>query len=161
MKDIVLQGFVKDFAEEKGLTGLEESSLFEAFAVSSVLRKFHQSETPDSEDFLTGGSGDAGIDAAAILVNGHPARTQADVDFFIDKLRRLEVEFVFIQAKTSAAFNAASIGTFVHGVNQFFAPTPNIPFRGELERLRTLKNYVYQRGITMQRRAVQRSILSP
>src|SRR5258708_16040092 len=116
MKDIVLQGFVKDFAEENGLTGQSESSLFEAFAASCVLRKFHQSDTQDLEDFLTGGGQDAGIDAAAILVNGHPARTQAEVDFFVEKLRRLDVEFVFVQAKTSATFNAALIGTFVHGV---------------------------------------------
>ena len=150
MRDVVLDGFMKNFAEEEGLTGLSESSLFEAFAVSSVLRKFHQSDASDFEDFLTGGSGDAGIDAAAILVNGHPARTPEDVDFFVGKLRRLDVEFVFIQAKTSAAFNAASIGTFVHGVFQFFAPKTKTSFRDELERLKKLKDYIYQKSINME-----------
>src|SRR5260370_6639171 len=76
---------------------------------------------------------------------------QADVDFFVEKLRRLDVEFVFVQAKTSATFNAALIGTFVHGVTQFFEQSPIIPFHDELERLRTIKNYVYQKGIAMQR----------
>jgi len=128
MKDVVLDGFMKSFSEETGLTGLDESSLFEAFAVSSILRKFHQTDTSDLEDFLTGGSGDGGIDAAAILVNGHAARTAEHVDFFAEKLRRLDVEFVFLQAKTSAAFSAADIGTFVHGVFQFFAPKVKTPF---------------------------------
>ena len=113
--------------------------------------EFHQSETQDLEDFLTGGEQDAGIDAAAILVNGHPASTQADVDFFLEKLRRLDVEFIFIQAKTSGAFNAGLIGTFVHGVIQFSTHSPTIPFHDELERLRTLKNFVYQKSINMQR----------
>ena len=151
VKDIVLQGFVKDFAEQNGLAGQEELLLFEAFAASCILRRFHQSETQDLEDFLTGGEQDAGIDAAAILVNGHPASTQADVDFFLEKLRRLDVEFIFIQAKTSGAFNAGLIGTFVHGVIQFSTHSPTIPFHDELERLRTLKNFVYQKSINMQR----------
>jgi hypothetical protein len=151
MKDVVLDGFMKNFSEETGLTGLDESSLFEAFAVSSILRKFHQTDTSDLEDFLTGGSGDGGIDATAILVNGHPARTAEHVDFFVEKLRRLDVEFVFIQAKTSAAFSAADIGTFVHGVFQFFAPRTKTAFHDELERLRKLKDYIYQRSINMER----------
>jgi cold shock CspA family protein len=151
MKDIVLEGFVKDFAEEKGLADLDESTVFEAFAVSSTLRKYHQFETSDPEDLLTGGGGDAGIDAAAILVNGYQARTQKDVEYYISKLPRLDVEFVFIQAKTSATFNAGSIGTFVHGVIQFFTPTPAVPFRDELERLRKVKNFIYQKSIALQR----------
>src|SRR5262245_16748735 len=120
MRDIVLQGFVRNFADQRGLAGVDDASVFEAFAISSILRKYHQLDSSDLEDFLTGGAGDAGIDAVAILVNGHPATTNEDVDFFLERLRRLDVEFVFIQAKTSPAFEAASIGTFVHGVRQFF-----------------------------------------
>ena len=149
MKDIVLQGFVRNFAKGRGLDSLDDSTVFEAFAVSSILRKFHQSDSLDMEDFLTGGGGDGGIDAAAILVNGHPTRAEDDVDFFIDKLRRLDVEFVFVQAKTSAAFEAASIGTFVHGVVQFFSQEPKYRFREELEKLRMLKDHVYQKSIAM------------
>jgi hypothetical protein len=124
MRDVVLRGFVNSFAEEHGMQNLDKPFLFEAFAVSSIVRKLHQSDTSDLEEFLTGGDGDGGIDAAAILVNGYAARSKADVDYFIERLRRLEVEFVFVQAKTSGAFNSSSIGTFVHGVNEFFARTP-------------------------------------
>jgi cold shock CspA family protein len=151
MKDLVLQGFVTSFAEERGMTGVDESTVFEAFSVSSVLRKFHQCDAAEIEEFLTGGSGDGGIDAVAILVNGHPAKTKEDVDFFIEKLRRLDVEFVFIQAKTSASFESSSIGTLVHGVNQFFSADPTIDFRSELENLRQLKDYIYHRSIAMER----------
>ena len=41
--------------------------LFEAFAASCVLRKYHQSDiTGMEDDILVGGSGDGGIDAIAI-----------------------------------------------------------------------------------------------
>lgn len=151
MKDIVLQGFVNNFAEDYGLQDLNKSTVFEAFSVSTLLRKHHQSDSSDLEDFLTGGTADAGIDALAILVNNHPARTEEDVDFFADKLRRLDVEFVFIQAKTSATFDAGSIGTFTHGVNQFFDANPSPAFREDMERMRRLKDYVYSKGIAMER----------
>lgn len=149
MKDIVLQGFVQNFSEEHGFQNMDPSIVFEAFSISSILRKYHQIEASDIEDFLTGGGGDGGIDAAAILVNGHPARTKEDVDFFIDKLNRLDVEFVFVQSKMSPSFESASIGTFTHGVEQFFAYEPYIEFRGELERLRLLKDYIYTKSIKM------------
>lgn len=150
MRDIVLQGFITSFAESQGMSESDDATVFEAFAVSSILRKYHQSDSSGLEDFLTGGTGDAGIDAVAILVNGHPARIDGDVDFFVERLRRLDVEFVFIQAKTSPTFEAASIGTFVHGVTQFFAEKQTPPFREDLERVRKLKDYVYAKGIAME-----------
>ena len=150
MKDIVLQGFVNSFAEDREYTSQEESTLFEAFASSAILRKLHHTDDSELDDFLIGGNGDGGIDAIAILVNGRPARTKEDVDYFIEKLRRLDVEFIFIQAKTSSGFKAENIGTFVHGVNQFFSQDPDIPFRQEIEEIRQLKNYVYQKSINME-----------
>ncbi len=150
MKDQVLAGFVKSFTKNRGLDGWSDSEIFEAFAVSSLLRKYHQTEFSDLEDVLTGGGGDGGIDAVAILVNGHPVQTEADVNFFLDTLRRLDVEFVFVQAKSSAAFDGGKIGTFVHGVEQFFSTEPSITFRDEIEQIRRLKNYIYERSISMQ-----------
>ena len=156
MNDIVLQGFVERFAEERGLPISALDEAFEAFAASSLLRKYHQSSITDiDEGLLVGGAGDGGLDAVAILVNGRPARTEEDVQFFVDHLGRLDVEFVFIQAKTSAAFRAADIGSFVFGVEQFFSQivnaTPNIEFRSEIQDLIDLTHHIYHRhGINLQ-----------
>ena len=150
MKDLVLQGFVKDFADGRELSNLSDSEVFEAFAISSLLRKYHCPDVPDLDEVLMGGSGDGGIDAGVILVNGRPITTKEDVQFFVDKLRRLDVEFVFIQAKTSTSFEAASIGNFVYGVEQFFSQDAQIQFRDEVESLRELKDYIYERSIDME-----------
>lgn len=155
MNDLVLEGFVTNFAEARGLSHLKPDELFEAFAASSTLRKYHQSDVADIEDgVLVGGSGDGGLDAVAILVNGRPARTEEDVQFFVDNLRRLEVEFVFVQAKSSPNFNAADIGSFVFGIEQFFSAVtgsdPKIAFNSDIEQLVELARHVYRQTIKMQ-----------
>ena len=116
MNDLVLQGYVNSFAQQKGLSSIPEDDAFEAFATSSILRKYHQSDTTGMEDdILIGGGGDGGVDAIAILVNGRLVSTEDDLEFFFQSHGRLDVEFAFVQAKTSSGFNAADIGNFVFG----------------------------------------------
>ena len=155
MNDIVLEGFVKNFAEVRGLTHLKSDELFEAFAASAILRKFHQSDITDIEDgVLVGGGGDGGLDAVAILVNGRPARTEEDVKFFVDIHRRLDVEFVFVQAKSSSSFNSSDIGNFAFGVEQFFAAVvgtePRVEFNSQIQQLVNVTRDIYDQSIQMQ-----------
>ena len=155
MNDIVLDGFVKNFAESRGLSGRADDYVFEAFAASSLLRKYHQSDIKDMEEsILVGGGGDGGIDAIAITVNGRPVMAEEDVLFFSDSLRRLDVEFVFVQAKTTTSFSAADIGSSGFGVEQFFAAVSNsaplVRFKDEVQQLVELARYIYGQGIKMQ-----------
>lgn len=155
MNDLVLEGFIKNFAEKRGLSHLSSNELFEAFAASSLLRKHHQLEAGDLVDsVLVGGGGDGGIDAIVILVNGRPVRTKEDVDFFVEKLRRLEVDFVFIQVKSSPKFQTKDIGQFTFGIEQFFSTVLNISshiqFRSEIQEFIDLACYIYKQSIQMQ-----------
>ena len=155
MKDIVLEGFVKNFAESRGLTHLKAGELFEAFAASVVFRKYHQSDITDMEDgVLVGGGGDGGMDAIAILVNGRPARAEEDVDFFLEVNHGLNVEFIFVQAKSSSSINSNDIGSFTFGVEQFFAAVEKsdskVEFNSQIQQLVNLTRYIYDQGIHMQ-----------
>ena len=155
MNDLVLEGFVKGFAATRGFSELTESEQFEAFAASTILRKYHQANITDiEEDVLVGGSGDGGLDAITILVNGRPTRAQEDVEFFVDSLGRLDVEFVFMQAKTSPKFNAGEIATSIFGVREFFAAVsnkkPRIAFKEEILQLIDLTRYLYSQISRMQ-----------
>ena len=149
MKDLVLQGFLDGFSEARGLSALSDSEKFEVFSVSTVLRKYHYEDAPDPDAILFGGAGDGGIDSVIISVNGRLVSTKEDVDYFLEKLRRLDVDFIFIQSKTSASFDAAAIGTFLFGVEQFFSGEPKIPFRQEIQILRELKDYIYSKSMSM------------
>ena len=126
VNDLVLDGFVSSFAGVRGFSNIPEQEVFEAFVTSSILRKYHQTDiTGMEDDVLVGGSRDGGLDAVAVLVNGRLVNTDEDVAFFFDSHRRLDVELVFIQAKTSQRFQAADIGNFAFGVEQYFNAVNN------------------------------------
>ena len=150
MNDLFLLGYIENFANDRGLETNNMPRVFEVFAVSSVLRKYHQFESADIEnDVLVGGGGDGGLDAISILVNGRPVRLSEDVDFFIQKLKRLDVEFVFIQAKTSSHFSSSDIGQFMYGVEQFFAKEPKVIFNNEVTNIKEVTDYIYRNSIYM------------
>ena len=155
MDDLILANLINNFAKQRRLSGWAPDRTFEAFVASSLLRKYHQSDIKDVEDcVLVGGTGDSGLDAIIILVNGRPACTEEDVQFFTETPRRLDVEFVFIQAKTSPKFSAADIGTFVFGVKQFFSavlePNAEVSFRAEIQQLVTVARHIFSKTVRMQ-----------
>ena len=154
MKDLVLEGFVNNFAEGRGLAELPQDEIFEAFATYSLLRNRHQCDVADLDDsLLVGGNADGGIDSIAILVNGRPVHTEDDVRFFAEHLQRLDVDFVFLQAKTSPHFKASEIGHFIYGVQQFFAAVsgqePQIAFGPHIYGLIDIARHIYGQSIRM------------
>ncbi len=154
MKDLVLEGFVNNFAEGRGLAQLPQDEIFEAFATYSLLRNRHQCDVADLDDnLLVGGNADGGIDSIAILVNGRPVHTEDDVHFFAEHLQRLDVDFVFLQAKTSPHFKTSDIGHFTFGVEQFFAAVsgekPRISFSSQILGSIAIAKSIYSQSIRM------------
>ena len=148
MKDVVLKNIVDNFAKEHDLTNFKDDEVFECFAISLLLRRFHDQDIADIRgDLVVGGGQDGGIDAVAILVNGCLVRSIATVDDFKSGLQRpdLHIEFVFVQAKTSSRFSARDIGNFSYGVEQFFTSRTNrsIPLSSELTRLADITEYIF------------------
>ena len=154
MDDLVLKGFINSFSEVRGLSNLPFDGIFEAFTTSTLLRRYHQSDVTGMEDdILVGGSGDGGLDAIAILVNGRLVSTEEGLDFFFKGHGRLEVEFAFFQAKTSPRFNAAAIGNFLDGVEQFFKTVMNlgayVAFKAEIRQKVELTRSIFEQSIKM------------
>ena len=136
--DIILDSYVDTFSKVIGRANSPPSDLFEAFSASSILRKNHQGQLSDIETgILVGGGGDGAIDAIAILVNGHPIKAESDVRYIVRTLRRLDVEFVFVQAKLSPRFSADAMGSFFFGVREFWravsGTAPNVTFNSQIQ----------------------------
>jgi hypothetical protein len=120
MDDPVLQAYLKDFSKLQNLSDLSEPDLFEFFAAYCVyLRDF--SELVLLDDVVVAGGLDTGIDAIGIFLNDISVKSFIDIDEIAAR-QRLDVDFCFIQAKTSKNLNAAEIGSFIQGVKEFFGP---------------------------------------
>jgi hypothetical protein len=146
MKDRIIESYLKDFIGEFGFTSLDESKAFEHFVNYCVISKQHP-DSFDPEDISVGGTGDLGLDGIGILVNDHLVFSKEDVDYLKKSLRRLDVQFIFTQAKTSPRFEAADIGTMLFGIRQFFEHTE--PGNASIRELHQIKEHIFDSSIDM------------
>ncbi len=147
MKDRILSTYVNDFVDNFNLGELDEASAFEHLASYCVVSKYNP-ESFESGDVAVGGPGDLGIDGIGVLVNDHLVQTDSDVDHFKKALHRLDVQFIFVQAKTSPKFEAAEIGNFISGVRQFFEPSLSTT-NEYIQALHDLKEYIFDCSVDM------------
>ena len=68
--DRVTEAILSEFSAEHELTNLMQNQQFEHLAAFVAVRRHYNGETFFTTDIHTGGGGDTGIDAIAILVNG-------------------------------------------------------------------------------------------
>jgi len=146
--DKILASYVTDFANKHGFDSLDVPEQFLHF-VNYCVASRHTSDTLDIENLSTEGDGDTGVDGVAVLVNGHTVSSPEDVDFFRHRGGRFDVEFVFVQSKSSEKFSAADIGTFLFGVKEFFADAPRAKANSAIAAFRQIKDYVYSLSIEM------------
>ena len=149
MRDRILTAFLEKFVNEFGLGQLDEPSAFEHLTAHCVISK-HTPENFEPGEVVVAGSGDIGLDGVGILVNDHLVSSVEDVNHFQETLRRLDVQFVFVQAKTSPRFDSAGIGTFVSGVRQFFESHPPGAHE-QIVALHGVKEHIFDRSIDMDR----------
>jgi len=148
IKDKILQSYVSDFVKEHNIEGLEDDQAFESFVNYCVVSREYP-EDFDIDEVSVGGGGDTAIDGLAILVNEHLVFSKEDVNFFKDRLRRLDVEFVFIQSKSGNDFDSSEIGNFLFGIKSFFQSQPLIKENEHVQQLREVKDYIYERSVDM------------
>lgn len=128
--DRITKGFLDEFSSSFGFSKLEEEKQFEHFANYCAL----STETGDIEiDIQNMSTGDSaqGIDGIAIEVNGTVVETLDDIRSLMSQNKRLDVKFVFVQAKTSEKFANEEIGNFLTFVERFFSDSAKDVFNTE------------------------------
>ena len=150
MKDRILTAYLKDFSDDFGLADLDENEAFEHFVNYSIISKHHL-ESFEPEDIAVGGPGDLGLDGLAIVVNDHLVASTSAVDHLKKTLRRLDVDFIFIQAKRSSHFDATEIGAVFSGIRQFFEPGVPPGTNDTIRGLHSVKEYIFDHSIDMER----------
>lgn len=150
MKDRIVGAYLKSFRQQFDLEGLKDDEAFEHFVNYCIISKHHP-DPFDPDDITVGGSGDLGLDGIGILVNDHLVFEKGAVDHLKRQLRRLDVQFIFIQSKFSGRFEGADIGTFIAGIRQFFQHSLPKTASPSLRELHALKEYIYDSSIDMDR----------
>ena len=96
--DVITKALLSEFVGKHELSDLSEDKQFEHFAAYSVISSRYGDEF-STEDVVTGGGNDLGIDACAIIVNGRLIDDDQEIDDILEMNGYLEVEYILIQAK--------------------------------------------------------------
>jgi hypothetical protein len=148
--DRITKSLLEEFARENDLAKLREDQQFEHFASNLTTGRF-SSEFIDTSDIVVGSGGDAGIDAIAIMVNGSLVGDPELVEEYTVRNGYLDVTFVFVQAETSSNFEAAKIGQFGFGVQDFFKNKPTLPRNKNVAAAAKVMSAVYDRSSRFKR----------
>jgi hypothetical protein len=132
--DRITEGFLNEFSNEFGITGLPEKDRFELFCAWLSVRRHYSESTFDPAELITGSGGDTGFDSLAIIVNNNIVTDVDTVEDLLSLNGYLDVTFVFVQASRSPHFESAKIGTLGFGVKDFFG-------EGKLRRNDAVKAY--------------------
>jgi hypothetical protein len=144
--DRITKSQMNDFQASQGLSlTMAESAVFERFANYAVLSREY-SDSFNVEDVSIGSDSQVGIDGLAILVNGALVTSPEEVDDLAQRNGYIDARFVFVQAKTSANFDAGAIGTFGFAVQDFFNEKGTLPRTPALQSLADVKESILSKG---------------
>jgi hypothetical protein len=116
--DVVTQSLLREFAQSQKIESRPESEQFEAFVNYIVVSDIY----PEEFDFgvVATGPGEFGIDGIAIIVNDAIVDDEEQLEDIIAHSPVLQVQFLFVQAKTSSFFDTGDMSKFFHAVLDFF-----------------------------------------
>ena len=148
----IINARFKKFRDNYGLNNVADGEAFERFVNAGILVQ-HQPDafSADSElleKICVGGTGDTGIDGIAIKVNGLLIKSISEINDIIQKYRRINIEFMFIQSKYKPNFDASELGSFISGVRNFLSNSPAIPMNEKLSEIYKIKEFLLSDEIT-------------
>jgi hypothetical protein len=117
--DTIIENLVKKFSEEHGFADRGVEDQFERFSNYCVVATRGTEESFDVEDVTVDGS-EVGIDGLAIQVNGRIVTDPDEVAGLAQTNGWLEVNFIFVQAKTSENFDSGAVEKMARAIKDFW-----------------------------------------
>jgi hypothetical protein len=139
--DVVTQSLLKEFSESQKIDNLTQSEQFEAFINYIVVSDIY----PEEFDFniVSTGEGEFGIDGIAIIVNDAIVDDEEQLDDIIEHNPVLQIQFLFVQAKTSSSFETGDLSKFFQAVLDFFKEKASFQQNDRILELQRIKNRLY------------------
>jgi len=145
----IIKAKLASFKDVKGYQDFDDSNAFEFFVNYHIL----YAQQPDiffgNTDILdivsTGGHNDMSIDGIAIKINGIIISSVNDFEIIIQKSKKIQIEFIFIQSKYKQKVDMGEFNNFAFGVREFLGnDRPTQPYNDKIEYQLELKEHVLQ-----------------
>ena len=150
--DRIIQSYMDSFIKSQEILEKDESKQFEMFSAYSVVEQWY-TETYNLSDIIIGEGGDCGIDSIAIIVNGNMVTSKEEIDDIIEVNKSLsDIKFIFLQAKTSAAFDYGEMGTFGTGVKDFFSEDPQMVRNESIIEKSEIIEYIFSKATMIKKK---------
>ena len=144
--DRIIKSYMDSFLQSQQIEEKDLSKQFEMFASYCAVEQIY-TDNYNLEDIIIGDGGDCGIDAVAIIVNGTFITSKEEIDDLLEMNRKLsEINFVFVQAKTSANFDYGDMGTFGAGVKDFFEINPQMVRNEAVQEKSEIAEYIFSKA---------------
>jgi AIPR protein len=117
----IISGYLKGFAKTNEISNnkaKDEHTLFEKFSNDIILKVYGNDVNAHFDDMETGTA--FGIDGVAIFINDKMIESIEDINYACQNTKKVDVQFIFTQAKVTPKFNRSEISDFLHGINRFF-----------------------------------------
>src|SRR5688500_3120596 len=106
--DRITANFLQDFSKRHNLDPDATATNFEHFANYCIFSD-HLTDSFGLDEVAVGNDGNPSIDGLGVLVNGELVTTYEDAEALTKDRPRLDVDFIFVQAKTSSSFSSGDI----------------------------------------------------
>ena len=144
--DRIIQSYMDSFLQSQQIEEKNPSKQFEMFASYCSVEQIY-ADNYNLEDIIIGDGGDCGIDAVAIVVNGTFITSKEEIDDLLEMNKKLsEINFIFVQAKTSANFDYSDMGTFGVGVKDFFEIHPQMVRNDAVKEKSEIVEYIFSKA---------------
>lgn len=148
----IIESLLSDFRSELQLDqGLTTEDAFEHFAANLTLGVLVDG-TINTFDSVVGEDAQPGVDAIGIVINGSLIKEIDEVEAFVDLNTYLDVDFVFIQAKTSSGFATSALGDLADLVSRLFGDGVSKTDNKKVGAFCELKDEIYKRARYFKRR---------
>jgi hypothetical protein len=144
--DPIIKSRFEQFREKMDVKDIKEGLAFEQFVNYSLLIG-HQPDAFSGDNELfdavnVGGPNDMGIDGIAVKVNGLLIRSLEEIKDLIEKMHRIDVEFIFIQSKATEHFEKGEFLKFASGIKEFLSETQKQPTTEKIQQIIKIKDYL-------------------
>jgi hypothetical protein len=148
----IVESLLKDFRSEHGLPQtVEQDTAFEHFAANLTIGLLTNGVL-NTDECVVGEGSQPAVDAIATIVNGSFVRDVDEVETYLEMNGYLDVDFVFVQAKTSPSFDASALGDLGDLVERLLDSGPIATDNSRVKNFCSLKDAIFAKSKAFKRR---------